>query len=79
MDDGYCDAEIEDILKPALKAEAVKTIENTFKSIEKDIKSTLSLNDNLNKRLKSKVMHKYVSNLKTLPMPLLKTSSMPIT
>lgn len=66
VDDGYCDAEIEDILKPALKAEAVKTIENTFKSIEKDIKTTLSLNDKLNKRLKSKVMHKYVSNLKNI-------------
>lgn len=66
IDDGYCDVEIEDLIKPALKAQAVKTIQATFKTIEKDIKKSLDVSNSLNKRLKSKVMSKYVNNLKNI-------------
>lgn len=66
VDDGYCDVEIEDLIKPELKAQAVKTIQETFKAIEKDIQKSFDVSKSLNKRLKSKVMSNYVSHLKSV-------------
>jgi len=64
IDDGYSDVEIEDVIKPELRHAAVKTIKETFKTIEQDIASKMDAGLELNKRLKVKVMNKYLESLK---------------
>lgn len=64
IDDGYSEVEIEDVIKPELRYAAVKTIKDTFKSIEQDLNNTLHADQKLKKRLKAKVMSKYVSKLR---------------
>jgi len=64
IDDGYSDIEIEEVVKPELRHSAVKTIKDTFTHIENDLKKNLENSQNLNSRLQSKVMGKYVENLK---------------
>lgn len=64
IDDGYSTEEIEDIIKPELRHKAVKTIKDTFKTIEDDIQKSLEVNRKFDKRLKQRVMSKYVENLK---------------
>lgn len=66
IDDGYSDIEIEDVIKPELRHAAVKTIKETFKSIEQDLAKKMNGDNGLHKRLKAKVMDKYVSNLKNV-------------
>lgn len=66
IDDGYSNIEIEDVIKPELKTAAVKTIKEAFKTIENDLKQNLSLNEPLNKRFKTKIMSKYLDNLKNI-------------
>lgn len=66
IDDGYCNEEIEDIIKPELRHKAVKTIKETFKTIEHDIQKNLSQSPKLRQRLNQKVMSKYVDNLKNM-------------
>lgn len=64
IDDGYSAIEIEDVIKPELRFAAVKSIKETFKTIEQDLAKRLDGNQQLNKRLQAKVMGKYVENLK---------------
>lgn len=66
IDDGYSTEEINDVIKPEVKHAAVKTIKEAFKSIEGDLKKSLVANESLNKRLKSKVMSKYLDKLKNI-------------
>lgn len=66
IDDGYSEIEIEDIVKPELKFAAIKTIKETFKSIEHDLNKKLVADQELNKRLKAKVMNKYLSSIKNV-------------
>jgi len=64
IDDGYSDIEIEDVIKPELRFAAVKTIKETFQNIEQDLAKRLNGDQHLHKRLKAKVMGKYVESLK---------------
>jgi HD-GYP domain-containing protein (c-di-GMP phosphodiesterase class II) len=64
IDDGYSSVEIEDIVKPELRYKAVKTIKETFKNIENDLKKSLTPDKKLRDKLQKKVMSKYVDNLK---------------
>lgn len=64
IDDGYSDIEIEDVIKPELRQAAVKSIKDTFKAIEHDLNKRMEGDQHLQKRLKAKVMSKYVESLK---------------
>jgi HD-GYP domain-containing protein (c-di-GMP phosphodiesterase class II) len=66
INDGYSDVEIEDVIKPELRIAAVKSIKETFKTIEYDLAKRLDGNQDLNKRLQAKVMDKYVNSLKNV-------------
>lgn len=66
IDDGYCEKEIHDVIKPEVRAKAVKSIKETFTSIENDIKNTLTVSRNFNKRLKHRVMGKYIEKIKSI-------------
>lgn len=64
IDDGYVTEEIEDVIKPELRHKAVKTIKETFKTIEEDIQKSMDITRKLDRRLKQKIMSKYVEKLK---------------
>lgn len=66
IDDGYSNEEIHDVVKPELRAKAVKTLKDTFQSIENDVKKTLSVSKDFNKRLKNRVMDKYLDKFKSI-------------
>lgn len=64
VDDGYCDEEIHDIIQPEVRAKAVKTIKETFRAMEEDIKKTLDISRDFNRRLQKRAMSKYMEKLK---------------
>ncbi len=66
IDDGYSNVEIEDVIKPEIKNAALKTIKTAFSSIQGDIQKELDQSRPLHKRLKTKVMDKYIGNFKNI-------------
>lgn len=64
IDDEYSDNEIEELIRPELKAKAVQTLKETFQFIEKRHASIDKNELDLKKRLNQKSMEKYITQIR---------------
>lgn len=64
IDDGYSDAEINELIKPEVRNQAIKAIKETFQNIESYNHSMKGELNSFNTKLKIKGMEKYLGQLK---------------
>jgi HD-GYP domain-containing protein (c-di-GMP phosphodiesterase class II) len=64
IDDGYSDEEINELIKPEVRNQAIKAIKETFQNIEKFNSSMKNEFTSFNDKLKVKGMEKYLQQLK---------------
>lgn len=66
IDDEYSDNEIEELIRPELKAKAVQTLKETFQFIEKRHAGIDKSELDLKKRLNQKSMEKYITQIRNV-------------
>lgn len=66
IDDEYSDNEIEELIRPELKAKAVQTLKDTFQFIEKQHALMDKADLDLKKRLNQKSMEKYLKQIRSV-------------
>lgn len=66
IDDEYSDNEIEELIRPELKAKAVQTLKDTFQFIEKQHAIMDKADLDLKKRLNQKSMEKYLKQIRSV-------------